>query len=319
MRYRFISAISLACLSLLWLLSFPAAGQYREYYFYGKVVDTDKKPIPDVEIFLQDEETSRRYTAKTDKNGDFKLAGLPHGIYNVTVRKQGYQSFQDKWSFEAPQERMQKVEIQTIVLATEEKIKAMEQAKEALSLFNEVTEKLRQGDFEGAAAVLDKMMARNPNDANAHYLLGIVYLQKKMLPEAMAEFTKTMELAPSFAEAYHQLGLCYQQQKEPEKALEVYKKAAELDPRSVDSFYNTGLILFELSRIPEALNCFEKALELKPDEPEFLEMAGRCYIHQRDYSRAIDYLEKAKKGYSNQEKIEFLEQLITKLKELQKQ
>ncbi|MDH7513026.1 MAG: tetratricopeptide repeat protein [Clostridiales bacterium] len=310
---------------LLVFLFFPIVfvssglGQYREYYIYGKVVDTEKKPVVGVEIYLRDEAASRSYRTKTDKKGEFKLAGLPHGTYRVTIRKEGYQTFEDKWELQTPQDRMQKVEIPTIVLATVEKIREMTMSKEAKAEFDEAVEKIRREDFEGAASILDKMIARNPDDANAHYLRGMIFFKKKMLPEARAKFVRTTELAPSFAGAYHQLGLIHREQGEQEKALEYYHKAAELDPKSGESLYNAGLILFEMNQISEALTLFEKALLVKPDDPELLEMAGRCYIHQREYSRAIDCLEKAKKGYSNKEKIEFLDQLITKLRELKKQ
>ncbi len=310
-----------ALYSLVFFFMFVSSGigQYREYYVFGKVVDTEKKPLVGVEISLRDEAKSRSYRTKTDKKGEFKLAGLPHGTYTVAVSKESYQTFEDKWDLQTPQERMQKVEIATIVLATREQIREMEMTKEARADFGEAVEKIRKEDFDGATAVLDRMIARNPNDANARYLRGMVFFKRKMLPEARAEFTRTTELAPSFAGAYHQLGLIHQEQGEREKALEYYHKAAELDAKSVESLYNAGLILFEMNRIPETQAVFEKALAVRPDDPELLEMAGRCYIHQRDYSRAIDYLERAKKGYSRKDKIEFLEQLIAKLKELKNQ
>jgi superkiller protein 3 len=109
--------------------------------------------------------------------------------------------------------------------------------------------------------------------------------------------------------------LSYQEQEEWAKALDFYAKAIELDPKSVESFYNRGLILFEQNRVEESLVEFEKALEIKPDDPEFLEMAGRCYIHQADFKKAIDYLEKAKLNSPDQTKIEFLEDLVSKLRE----
>lgn len=290
-------------------------GQYREYYVYGKVVDTEKKPIPGVAISLRDEATSRSYKTKTDKKGEFKLAGLPHGLYRVAFSKEGYQTFEDKWELQTPQDRMQKVEIPTIVLATLKQVQELEVARESRADFEEATEKIRQGDFDGAAAALDRMLARNPDDANAHYLRGMVFFKKNMLAEAVAEFLRTSELAPTFSGAYHQLGLIYQQQGEKEKALEYYARAAEVDPRSADSLYNAGLILFGMSRIAEALEAFGKALAIRPDDPELLEMAGRCSIHQADFGKALELLEKARKLSTDPEKIKFLDQLITKLKE----
>ena len=102
---------------------------------------------------------------------------------------------------------------------------------------------------------------------------------------------------------------------QPEKALEAYGKANALDPANANAFYNSGLILFKLNRIDEALAVFEKAASIKPDDPAYLEMAGRCYIHQADFQKAIDYLERAMAGTAEEEKKKFLEGLITKLKE----
>jgi len=315
MRYRVFLSLCITCLFICSVYILPGLCQYREYYIYGKVLDTDNQPIPKVDILLQDIKTSRSYRISTDKKGEFKLVGLPHGIYQVTIKKEGYEMKTDEWNFEAIQERMQKVEMQTIVMVTEKQIQEIQRAKQSQADFNEASEKIRQGDFDGAIIILKEMTKDNPEDANAYLLLGICYIKKTMIPDAIEALTKTTDLSPSFAGAYHQLGLCYQQQKELDKALQYYEKALELDSGNVESIYNSGLILFELDRVDEALTYFERALKLGPDDPEFLEMAGRCYINQGDYSKAIDYLEKAKDAHSDEEKIKFLDQLIIKLKE----
>jgi len=62
-------------------------GQYREYHLLGLVIDSQEQPLAGVEIILQDVSTSRNYRVKTDKNGKYVLSGLPHGKYQVTVKK----------------------------------------------------------------------------------------------------------------------------------------------------------------------------------------------------------------------------------------
>lgn len=315
MRTRIFLLTGIAALFFCFIFAVRGQCQYREYYIYGKVVDNENEPLPKVEITLRDKGSSRSYRVTTDKNGDYKLIGIPHGIYEVTVRKEGYQMKTDEWNFETSQDRMQKVEMGAIVLVSEEKIREIERVKQARVDFEQAAEKIRQADFDRAITILKRMIEKNPDDANAHYLLGICYLRKKMFPDAVQELTKTTELQPSFAGAYHQLGIYYQQQRELDKALEFYKKALELEPKSAESLYNAGLILFELNRVPEALTYFEKALELRPSDPEFLEMASRSHIHQQNFARALEYLEKAKNASPDNEKREFLEQMITKLKE----
>ncbi len=319
MRFRriliFCLVLSLFCPTLV----LPSLGQYREYYIYGKVVDANNQPIQGVEVALQDKNSSRGYSVKTNKKGEYKLVGLPHGVYSVTVEKEGYETMTDEWDFNTPQDRMQKVEMQPITMVTKKEFSDFKRAKQAEADFKEATEKMRLGDFDTVIKITKRMVTDNPEDTNAFYLLGIAYMKKKMYSEAIESLTRVTELTPSFAGSFHQLGLCYLEQNDKKKALEYFEKALKLEPNSGETLYNAGLILFESNRIPEALTYFEKALELSPEDADFLEMAGRCRIHQGDYPRAIEYLEKAKEKHSSQEKIAFLEDLIMKLKEKIKQ
>lgn len=297
------------------ILVLPGSGQYREYYLYGKVLDTQKNALEGVEITLRDVGTNRSYTIKTKKGGEFKFVGLPHGIYKVVFKKEGYATKEDEWRFAAPQNTMQKIEIPPVVLVSQTQVQEQARWDEMQAEVKEVAEKIKQNDFEGAISLSKKALEKNPRDPNALYLLGISYARNKMFPEAIDSLIQVTQLNPDFPPAYFELGVCYQQQNDPDKALEYYQKNLDMDPVNVDSAYNSGLILFGMNHVDEALTYFEKALNLKPDDPAFLEMAGRCYIHQADFGKAIEYLEKAKAGYADQEKIKFLDDLVTKLKE----
>ena len=298
------------------IMVFPGFGQYREYYAYGKVIDIQKVPLEGVEITIWEVDTNISFTVKTKKDGAFKFAGLPHGSYKVVFKKEGFAVKKDEWKFEKPQDKMQKFEIPPVVLATQEFVQESERMKEAAAGVKDAAEKVRLGDYDTAISELKAILDKSPKDSNALYLIGMAYLRKKMWPEAIPPFLQVVDLSPKFAAAYYQLGVCYQQQKELQKALECYQKAIDLDPSNPDGPYNTGLILFGLNRIDEALASFEKALSMKPDDPASLEMAGRCYINQADFVKAIEYLDKAKAGYAaDQEKVKFLDDLIAKLKE----
>ena len=294
----------------------PALGQYREYYILGKVVDTHKQPLEGVEIRLRDEETSRSFSLTTKKDGTFKFAGLPHGVYKVTFKKDGFAVKDDVWKFAEPQMNIQKVEIPPVVLASEELVRETIRLKETEAEVKTAAEKIRQGDFDGALAGLKRALEKNPKDPNVLYLSGLAHLKKGQPAEAAAELLQVTELSPKFAPAHYQLGVCQEQLKEPDKALESYAKAMELDPANPDTPYNAGLILFGMNRVDEAMPLFEKSLAIRPDDAAAQEMAGRCYIHQANYAKAVEYLEKAKAGYAKDpEKVKFLDDLIEKLKE----
>ena len=305
-------------LFVLWMgliLILPGSGQYREYYVFGKVLDTQKNPLEGVEITVRDILSNRSYTVKTKKDGEFKFAGLPHATYRVVFKKEGYAAKEDEWKFATPQDTMQKIEIPAVVLLSQAQDQEQAQVKEMEGVFKEVVEKIKQGDYDGALAFLKDVLAKNPKDSNALYLIGMSYARKQMYPEAIEALTQVTQLAPRFPPAYFELGVCYQQQNDLEKALEYYQKNLDLDPTNVEGVYNSGLILFGLNRVDEALARFEMALSLKPDDPAFLEMAGRCYIHRADFEKAVECLEKARAGYTDQEKVKFLDDLIAKLRE----
>lgn len=57
------------------------------------------------------------------------------------------------------------------------------------------------GRFETAIEILQTMIAREPNHADARLQLGLNYLALQRLDEAQAEFERTLQIAPEYADA----------------------------------------------------------------------------------------------------------------------
>ncbi|HPW17875.1 MAG TPA: tetratricopeptide repeat protein [Candidatus Aminicenantes bacterium] len=311
-------------------LALPALAQYREYHISGKVVDSRKNALAGVAILLRDQATSRSYSIKTKADGTFKFVGLPHGVYAVVFKKDGFAEKTDEWRFEQPQDQMFRVEVPPVTMVSTEVLAEAEAMKRAEAGVRAAAEKVRSGEYDAAIAALGPLIAKNPRDSNALYILGMAHQKKAQWPEAIAAFLEVREIVPSFAAAHYQLGVCYQQTGEPDKALAAYAEAMRLDPANPDSPYNSGLILFGRSQASEALAFFEKALALRPDDPAFLEMAARCHINlaaarkpdgtieadKAAFEKALGYLEKARAGYAaDPGKVKFIGELIALVKE----
>ncbi len=314
MRNRTYRSFGSIVLVGILVLVVPGLAQYREYYITGKIIDTQKNPIDAVVIDLRDVKTSRGYRIKTNTKGEFKFAGLPHGVYAVTITKTGFALKQDEWRFETPQDTMQRVEVPAITLVSQTQVEEIQKLKEAESGIKQAADLIRANDPDGAIVKLKGILATSPKDPNALFLIGMAYARKTMHAEAQAAFLQVTELAPKFAAAFYQLGVASQGLDQPEKALEAYARTNELDPANADAYYNAGLILFKMNRIDEALTVFEKAIAIRPDDPAYLEMAGRCYINKADFAKAIEYLERAKTGYNDPDRTKFLDELIGQLK-----
>lgn len=314
-RIFFITAVTLFLCAMCVL---PCSAQNREYYIYGKVMSDEGRPLDNVTVDIRETTSGMEFSTKTNEKGDFKFTGLTHGIYKVEMKKEGFETYSNEWKFQTRQSRLQKVDLKTITLVSVKTVKAAETSAETGGDVKDVTEKIREKDFDGALVLLDKMLKEKPDNANAVYLTGVCYFNKNNLPEAVQRFVRVTELMPSFPGAYFQLGLCYMQTGEKDKALAIYEKGLALQPGHFVALYNSGLIHYENNRTEEALGYFEKALEVEPASPVMLEMAGLCYLQKEDYAKAQEYLEKAKAATTDPDKKNSLDELINGLKDLNK-
>lgn len=89
--------------------------------------------------------------------------------------------------------------------ATGDKAKAAEAKKHmpenAAGLFNEAVPLLNAGKYAEAETILKKVIAADPNFADAYYHLGICYMQKGENAEAKKAFQKYLDIAPNGKDA----------------------------------------------------------------------------------------------------------------------
>jgi tetratricopeptide (TPR) repeat protein len=313
MKRQTIEPLMLLAILLLWC-AFPLPAQYREYYLTGQIQDIRNQPLAGVEIALFETDNSLTFDAKTDKAGKFKFAGMPHGIYQVTISKPGYETKNLEWKFESPQEKMLRVEIPAIQLASSQEILQIEQNKQLKKDIENATEKIRLQDYDSALAILNMALRMDAKNVNLLYLSGVSYAKKKMFPEAKAALEQVIALTPDFVPAHFQLGVCYQQTDDKEKALAQYREVMRLDPANLDNYFNAVLILVALNQPAEALGYCDKLLQTRPDDPDVNEMAGQCHLQLGNYPKALAYFEKAVAFCKDEDKKKTMNELIVALK-----
>jgi tetratricopeptide (TPR) repeat protein len=302
------TALALACAAS------SATAQYREYYVRGRVTDTDGKPLPAVDVHLVEVATSRSYDVRTDREGAFKIAGLPHGSYRATFSKAGYASREDEWKLEKPQDTMQKVDLPPVALARAAEVEGARRRSESEAVLRQAGDAVRDGDLDGALALLGPLLEKDPRDARALFLSALAYVKKKRHADAVPRLQKVVELTPDFAGAHFQLGQCHRVLGDAGKAAESYDRAFACDPTNVESTYNAGLVLFEMGRADEALVRFEKGLALRPADPELHEMAARCLVQKSDFAAALPHLEKARAGTADPARAGLLDRLLEEVR-----
>jgi tetratricopeptide (TPR) repeat protein len=66
----------------------------------------------------------------------------------------------------------------------------------------------------------------------AHYYMGLVYLERQMLDDAIFFFSKATVLGPNLIEAYYHLGQAYYFKKMPGAAIREWEKCVKLSPHN---------------------------------------------------------------------------------------
>lgn len=112
---------------------------------------------------------------------------------------------------------------------------------------------LGRTEHRRAADDLNMVLAMEPENALAHDLLGIAYLEADS-PEAAEEaFEEAIELDPSLATAAYNLGVIRQQQMRYQEAIALFDRAIELDVGLEMAYFNRALAHKAMGNVDAAL------------------------------------------------------------------
>lgn len=80
-----------------------------------------------------------------------------------------------------------------------------------------------------------KAIEANPNDAEAHYRLGVTLASDNKVDAAMAQFRRALELRSAYAEAHYQMGLILTRMGKLADAITSYRKALMIRPDFIEA------------------------------------------------------------------------------------
>jgi tetratricopeptide (TPR) repeat protein len=128
---------------------------------------------------------------------------------------------------------------------------------------------IQTGRLREAQADAEEALKANPNDVNAHRMLGRIF---------------TRQIGDSQANKIDESML--------KKSIEEYKKITELDPKDTDSWLMLGRLEKVAQNSVEAQNAYKKALEIDPDNEDALTGLAMVYADLGDNTAAADLLKK---------------------------
>jgi len=87
-----------------------------------------------------------------------------------------------------------------------------------------------EGEYKKAVETYKKYLAENPDDAEAHYILGQTYAGLGQYSEAIREYREATKRKDDDADMFYDLGVAYTKLAQYDAAANAFSKSLELDP-----------------------------------------------------------------------------------------
>ena len=127
---------------------------------------------------------------------------------------------------------------------------------------------LRQGQITQAAETLKRAINANPDRAESHNLLGVVYLKQggEDKKSAERELREALRCNPNFSEANDNLGGLMVEKQRYKEAANYFQIAVSNDPSNASMHHHLGKVLVLTDQLQQALSELREAAQLDPND-----------------------------------------------------
>jgi len=151
----------------------------------------------------------------------------------------------------------------------------------------------RQGKLDEAIIACRKVIAINPDLAEAHANLGVALFDQGKLDEAIDAYRHAIKIKPNYAEAHSNFGVVLYRQGKIEKAIDAQRQAIQINPNYAEAYFNLGNALVDLGNLDEAIAAYGQVIQINPDHAEAYSNLGNTLCAKGRLSEAVDAFRQA--------------------------
>ena len=132
--------------------------------------------------------------------------------------------------------------------------------------------------------------------AEAHYKIGVSYLNDAKAQQAFVEFQRAYELNPNNREVLNAIGFIYLVHfDDTAKAIDFFEKATKADPNYSDAYNNLGVAYEKLGQFDKAIPFYKKAVSnlLYSTPEQAYRNMGNSYYRLGRYENALNSYKEA--------------------------
>ena len=159
---------------------------------------------------------------------------------------------------------------------------------------------IQTGRLREAQSDAEEALKANPNDVNAHRMLGRIFtrqigdsqehrIDESMLKKSIEEYKKITELDPKDTDSWLMLGRLHKVAQSSVEAQNAYKKALEIDPDNEDALTGLAMVYADLGDNTAAADLLKK-LAAKNPTARSLQALAAAYEQMHEYALAAETL-----------------------------
>jgi tetratricopeptide (TPR) repeat protein len=134
--------------------------------------------------------------------------------------------------------------------------------------FNEGVAAIRDGKYDVAAPLFEKVVAEQPRNAQARFYLGVAQQNLNQVPAARASYEKAVQLDPKLSDGWVNLTALLLDAGDAAGALPLVERGLAGSPKHPGLLYNRALALGALGKTNLAVPAYRQALEADPKNVE---------------------------------------------------
>ena len=148
---------------------------------------------------------------------------------------------------------------------------------------------IKKDDEDSAIENFRKATQKNPQDAGAFFLLGMLYYEKGDYKRAIEAYQENIRIIPDNSSIiYNNLGWAYGELGKYQEAVDAFKEAVKQNPENADFHYGLGWVYNELKDYKKAVESYKQAILIQPGHTYAHYGLGMIYLVQRDKNAALN-------------------------------
>ena len=156
-----------------------------------------------------------------------------------------------------------------------------------------------QGNLAAADSIYGAIIAHDSTSSDARFAMnerGKLLVRQKDYPGTIAAMQRRIALDPNGGEAYYYIGLSYKEMKQYGDALAALRRAAAIDTAKADRFFWLGILYAQQDSVPQAKQALMRSVELDSTSKNAgvaQRQLGFYRLLEKDWDGAIPRLERA--------------------------